>query len=829
MPDIRYPHILLSMPPEERPFTSTTQGGAQKRIPQRDDPGQHSAYLQHRLAQVQREAEAEWVTYHVDRAGIYLEVRGEPGYDLVTQSLEEMRSKKARLLNVRNELSGKQQTEKTIVATVFISKDEVPKFARKLRDYAETVSETGKRPRADFINSIADLSKALHLESFWTDDHSLLPGAQPEWCEVWLSSDAFDVVNRFEGLLQELQLVAKPGTVCFPERAVKVILADRTQLEQLSRHSDDIAEYRRAKTTATFWTEMQNREQAAWVQELLQRLNVQTEPQVAICLLDTGVNHGHPLLAPLLNSEDCQAVDAAWGAYDHDKHGTLMAGIAAYGDLAACLASSKPITIAHCLESIKLLPPPPEQTAPNLWGYVTTQAVSRAEIQAPQRQRIVCMAVTASDTCDRGRPTSWSAALDQLAAGNDSDPHRLLIVSAGNVSDMHTAGNYPQAQMSDSVHDPAQAWNALTVGACTALDMLSSPTFDGYTPVAPRGGLSPFTTTSLTWDDRWPIKPEIVMEGGNLAHDGAGFFSESDDLSLLSTFYQPQQAHFYPFNMTSAATAQAAWLAAQIQTAYPDLWPETVRALIVHSARWSDTLKQQLNIDRSKSSIKRLLRVAGYGVPDLGRALYSAANSLTLIAQTELQPFARRENGGYKSNVMHFYALPWPTEVLRDLPVDAKVEMRVTLSYFIEPGPGEIGWRDRYHYMSHGLRFELNSPGEAQDEFIRRINMAERDDENGHPGTQSAATYWLLGAQARDKGSIHSDIWQGTAPELAASNMIAVFPRIGWWSKRAYLGQWSRSARYALVVSIATPETSVDLYTPVAVKIGFRIPVAIPS
>jgi hypothetical protein len=68
------------------------------------------------------------------------------------------------------------------------------------------------------------------------------------------------------------------------------------------------------------------------------------------------------------------------------------------------------------------------------------------------------------------------------------------------------------------------------------------------------------------------------------------------------------------------------------------------------------------------------------------------------------------------------------------------------------------------------LRFELNSPGEAKDEFIRRINMAERGDENGHPGTQSAATHWLIGAQARDKGSIHSDIWQGTAPELAASN-----------------------------------------------------------
>lgn len=32
--------------------------------------------------------------------------------------------------------------------------------------------------------------------------------------------------------------------------------------------------------------------------------------------------------------------------------------------------------------------------------------------------------------------------------------------------------------------------------------------------------------------------------------------------------------------------------------------------------------------------------------------------------------------------------------------------MRVTLSYFVEPGPGEVGWEDKYRYLACGLRFD---------------------------------------------------------------------------------------------------------------------------
>jgi len=377
-----------------------------------------------------------------------------------------------------------------------------------------------------------------------------------------------------------------------------------------------------------------------------------------------------------------------------------------------------------------------------------------------------------------------------------------------------------------------QAWAAAEneqAVAYTELAQLLDPSLAGYTPIAPKDGLSPFSTTSLTWEDKWPLKPEIVMDGGNMAHDGQGFVTECEDLSLLSTFWKPVDSHFYPFNMTSAAAAQAAWFSAQIQSNYPDIWPETIRALIVHSAKWTDTLKAQfLPVQPMKSDWARLLRICGYGVPSLERAIYSALNSLTLISQAALQPYDKKEDGsGFRTKEMHFYNLPWPREALLDLPHDVQIEMRVTLSYFVEPGPGEIGWKDRYRYASHALRFDVNSPGESKDEFLKRINTAAREEDEGHPGTLSASDHWVIGPRARNKGSVHSDIWHGTTAELAASNFVAVYPIIGWWRERHHIGRWNRSARYALVVSISTPEENVDIYTPVANQVGIAVPITI--
>ncbi len=375
------------------------------------------------------------------------------------------------------------------------------------------------------------------------------------------------------------------------------------------------------------------------------------------------------MIEPVLNSEDCQSVDAEWGNHDHDKHGTLMAGISAYGNLQEILSHNEIIRLRHFLESVKILPPT-GNTEPELWGYVTAQGVYRAEIKSPDNKRIICMATTSEDSRDEGRPSSWSAELDQICSGAEDDTQRLFIISAGNVA-MQNWENYLNVSLTDSIHDPAQSWNALTVGAYTQLNQITDPSLSEYKPMAPYNGLSPFSTHSSTWNDKWPIKPEIVMEGGNLAKDASGFITECDDLSILSTFYDPQQAHFYPFGMTSAATARAAWFAAQIQTEYPEYWAETIRGLMIHSAEWTDTMKTQFPTrEGRKNSYRQLLKNCGYGVPNLERALYCASNSLTLVAQSGLQPFYKDDAGGRpKTKDMHMYELPWPKDVLQSLPI----------------------------------------------------------------------------------------------------------------------------------------------------------------
>ncbi|MCD6123446.1 MAG: S8 family peptidase [Spirochaetales bacterium] len=628
--------------------------------------------------------------------------------------------------------------------------------------------------------------------------------------------------------ISEQQINSKSHYIKFPERTVKLILANREQLKNISRLSDDIAEYRKAKDTAEFFLNLEPFEQQEWVDDLLSRLSVDDESQVTICLLDTGVNNGHPLLSPVLSNSDCLTVEKSWGTHDHKGHGTLMAGVAAYNNIQELLKISANITLYHELESVKILPPK-EQNAPELWGDITSQAISIAEINSPTKKRVICSAVTASDTRDRGRPTSWSGAIDNIASGAFDNERRLIILATGNVTDLNQITNYPDNQTTDSIHDPGQSWNTLTVGAYTQLIDLTDSDYSGYSPLAQKNQLSPFSTTSSTWENKWPIKPEVVFEGGNVAIDNSNMWTECNDFSLISTFYKPHERLFEPFYMSSAATAQAAHFAAKIQASYPEYWPETIRGLIVHSAYWPEELfKQFVQNGNSKKEIGNLLRIVGYGVPNIKKALYCASNSLTLIAEGEIQPFIKERGDQPRTNEMHLYRFPWPSDVLQDLG-EVEVKMRVTLSYFIEPGPGEIGWRDRYRYPSHGLRFKINSPTETEDEFIRRINRAVRDDEHGQPDTESPSDHWVIGRNYRDKGSIHSDVWVGTAVELASSNLIAIFPSVGWWKERPHLGKVNNKTRYSLIVSIETQEQDIDIYTPVAIRLKQQIPIEVST
>jgi len=761
------------------------------------------------------------------KTGVYLEFQSQAKADLVTKSLENIRSGGIRLLNVKEV---EQDDGKVIVATVYVPANKEGHFLKKIKQYAEQKTKKGEPRNKNLVNSIEDIRLAV-LESFWQDPLEYMPGKTARWCEVWLRTgvdleQAEQTIDAFKSLCDELAIQYQNDTLVFPERAVILVLADNAILNNLIESSDSIAEFRVAKETAGFWVGLAPSEQANWVEDLRSRLKVNADAKVAVTILDTGVNNGHELLSTVLHDDDCHTHNQAWGTEDHDGHGTNMAGLVIYGNLQKELEHSGQVEINHKLESVKILSPQ-NDSDPEIWGAITQQAISRVEIQNPAITHVGCMAVTSAYETDRGRPSSWSAAIDSITSGDLDGNQRLFVVSAGNVGEESDYKAYPASNQTKSVESPAQSWNALTVGAFTEKTQITDPDCKNHEILAPAGGLSPYSTTSLIWDQRkWPYKPDIVMEGGNRSKSPEGFTGNHEDLSLLTTHHKPMERQFEIMSGTSPATAQAAWMAAQIQAAYPKAWPETVRGLMVHSAEWTDAMIGQLGIDMDrKDDVAKLLRYGGYGVPNIEKAMSCANNSLTLIAQEYIQPFDKKSSGVYRTKDMHIHRLPWPKDVLLELG-EIQVRLRITLSYFIEPGPGELGRKDRYRYASHALRFDLNATGEQEEDFLRRLNQAARDEEydsNIAPGSDSDR--WLIGSRNRTLGSIHSDIWEGNAADIAACNLIGVYPVIGWWRERHHLERWNKKTRYSMIVSLHTPEQNVDLYTPVAIQL--QIPITI--
>ena len=493
------------------------------------------------------------------------------------------------------------------------------------------------------------------------DDPDLLPQdiTIQFWWEVWLpvrgSGQRQSVVADFRKLAELAGCTVSREQANFPERTVLLMYGSQQQFSTSVMTLNCVAELRRAKDTAEFFDGMAVDEQRQWMDDMVGRVQFAGDGDVSprICLLDSGVNRGHPLLSPLMVGSDMHAVDPAWGTDDRANHGTGLAGLAAYGDLTEALAADGPVHLAHRLESVKLTPG--EGANPGdaeHHAYLFAEAVSRPEIAAPQRRRVFMSAVTASDYRDRGRSSSWSSAVDGLAADADGAGQfpRLFILSAGNTREHDAWVTYPASLSTNLVHDPGQAWNAITVGACTDKVDTENAAIEA---VAAKGGLSPYTTTSRTWDSAWPLKPDVVF----------------------------------------------------------------------------------------------------WGTPDLDRALWSAGNSLTDVQR----------------------------------PLDA-----------------------------------------TTDDFVARVNAAAERDDEGDPVNPKDPD-WYLGDRQRHRGSLHQDVWEGTAAELASRGFIAVYPSAGWWRTRPALERYDLPARYSLVVSIRTDQTDIDLYTVIAQKLAIEIVTQAPK
>ena len=425
------------------------------------------------------------------------------------------------------------------------------------------------------------------------------------------------------------------------------------------------------------------------------------------------------------------------------------------------------------------------------------------EIRQPYAKRIYSLAVTAEPT--EGKPSSWSASIDNFAY---EDSKRLFVISAGNNPEISSSLDaWDNANLS-KIQDPAQAWNAITIGAYTEHYSLRNATYTDWRIFSDIGEVSPATSSSVrwTWGKNSPIKPEVVFEGGNYAISPCGTdFDYPEDLLLLTTSGVRNDLTVH--KDTSAATALASKFIAEMTQKYSNYWPETLRGLLIHSAEWNDKMRAYAD----RTSVMVALRTFGYGIPHLQKALNSQNNSATIVIEREINILKIEGDGEIRFDELHHHKVPIPKElILRAVAENPNSlgRLKVTLSYFIEPNPTSNKYATKYAYRSFGLGFNVKSPSQSEENFLATINRLAVDE--NYTGSQNSYDGWLFKDDFRRLGSVHSDSWEGTIADLVSMDTIVVFPIYGWWKNSKFVRE-DYTVRYSLIISVES-DSDIDIY-----------------
>lgn len=427
--------------------------------------------------------------------------------------------------------------------------------------------------------------------------------------------------------------------------------------------------------------------------------------------------------------------------------------------------------------------------------------------------RIFNHSINSSAPCRRVYMSAWAAEIDYLSWQNDI----LFIVSAGNLPTVRLPGLsitrktltehfqegcvYPDFLLKDSsrIANPAQSFQALTVGSI-AHCMYSKPPL---TSVASQDYPSAFSCTGYgIWDS---IKPEVVEYGGDWVKDEGNppSFSTRKEVcpELVQTTMGGTPAIAADSIGTSFATPKVTHIAAALAANFPEESCLLYKALIVQSARLPEWTKNELDLSPA-------IRMMGYGLPSLERALGNAPNRVTLITKGDTF---------IQSQQAHIYQVVIPEE-LQSPAESFDILVEITLSYKAEPRRTR---RDKRKYLSTWLHWECSEKGESPDSFLARVlKKSEVSDENIEESPQEIDSdgegifSWTIGQQknhskrvkdtSRGVGTIQKDWAIVKSFDLREAFCIAVVAHKGWNNEP--------QVPYSLVVSFEVINSAISIY-----------------
>ena len=381
-----------------------------------------------------------------------------------------------------------------------------------------------------------------------------------------------------------------------------------------------------------------------------------TGDEPIVTVLDSGVMAGHPLLRGwILDERDFDTGEGTTA--DRQGHGTGVAGLAMYGDVARCRETGiwKPgVLIANA----KILAADPVFQHSTRFPVKCRpeRVVAEAIRYFHQARGCRVFNLSVGDPANwyaGGRQFPWAEVLDRLSRELDI----VIVVSAGNcdVPIPQSAANRTdiQEQVRDALLDrpenrvcsPATAAIPVTVGAVARS---GSPYARGRFAGSPEGGPSPFSRVGPGYQvkpTQQAIKPEFVAFGGNRAISNPTGSNPRwmDDLHLgePTTRLETGDGRFVTtLSGTSMAAPQVSHSAAlALESASRVLGPanaNAARALLGVCAERPSCGGEWLRDPGGKETPDKV-RLVGYGMVNRDLVEASVRNDAVLIASDRVQ------------------------------------------------------------------------------------------------------------------------------------------------------------------------------------------------
>ena len=517
-------------------------------------------------------------------------------------------------------------------------------------------------------------------------------------------------------------------------------------------------------------------------------------PRIAV--LDSGITQGHPLLSPAVG--DAQGFVAPHrDASDTAGHGTFVAGLALYGDVAEQVRQGQFIPQLQLLSGRVFNDDGTDQTE------FVEKCVEEAVLYFKDNYgcRVFNLSYGDFNKVYDGRHVRGLAyTLDRLT----HELGVLFVVPTGNLtadqlpSDPHVRYPHYLLEPEACLLEPAPALNAITVGGLATVDMSTQAQRHQHTiedvPIAAPLQPSPFTRSGFSVGDA--IKPDFVEDAGNLAvprnggntrHHGLGIVSLNSDFASGRPFREDHG--------TSFAAPKVAHIAAKLAGRFPENSVNLVRAILACHASWTEPAIQLLNADRNAAGRESLLKLMGYGRVAKDALIESEEQVVTLYTEDRIG-----------NNHNQFYELPLPDELWSA----GKRQRQISIALAYSP---EVR-TTRLDYKQTKLSFSLVE-ADSLDQVAEAFTRGREQGIPELPGGRS------ISGDMRKPGTLQSSTWTfKIAPRSGQRKLFIVVTRQDAnWSIQQDIYE-----PYALSVVIRDREnTTVNLHERISAIVQARV------